>query len=502
MKTPGRGISLKWITLSAALAIACQGCGDSKPVARSWSENSATVADSGKVSGKTSQVAGSRIINGTTPDGRPVTYQVGPDGTYTEIPASSAAAALPAASSASGIAKNVNSAEIGVDSADYREPQTLTPFESGTIPPNAPQFHMQLERDAVNPMDKPEMGLHINPREWNEARFNPDRLSDRITSQGQRGVTQHTFAETGGDFNAHIDPTSKFIYMTTTRYSQAPQVAMQNVRSMAVTLLTEDNMSDMMPKVSPDNKWLAWCSNRYGNWDILVQRVGASPDSRPQQITRATEDDIHPSWSHDGRLLAFSRYNSMDGAWGIWVVDMQTRTLSYITEGLFPEFKPVGNDDANVYTMAYQRHRKRDVPWYSVWTIDSRVAADGSIEAVNYPQEIIGNDQWAAITPAWNPEGTHLVFASVRKSPLAQMQSRIYKADDIWVVRIDGNDLTQITSHSAPDWNPTWAKEEGNPFGRIYFTSLRNGHANIWSVKPIIAGLISDQRLGATAALR
>jgi len=131
------------------------------------------------------------------------------------------------------------------------------------------------------------------------------------------------------------------------------------------------------------------------------------------------------------------------------------------------------------------------VPWYSVWTLDIGYKF-GKIEAMSAPSEIIHSDQWAAITPSWSPDGNYLTFASVRKSPLTQHQARIYRADDIWVVRADGSDLTQITDHPAPDWNPSWAPEAGNPYGRIYFTSSRDGNPSIWSVRPLLPSMTRD----------
>lgn len=360
--------------------------------------------------------------------------------------------------------------------------------------PDEPQpGQMQQERDPVPGMAKNNQGIHYDPREWVANTYSPDSTAYLITSTSENGMTQQTFAEAGGCMQVHVDPQGKRMVFASTMYSKTPQICMQGTAAKAVTLLTEDTMSDMMPKFSPDGKLIAWCSDRYGNWDILLQNGDATPDSRPRQLTRSTDDEIHPTWSIDGRLVAFSRFNSMDGLWQIWVTDLKTRSISFVSEGLFPEFRTIPENlgGKTVYTLAYQRHRKRDIPWYSVWTIAVTVNDAGAVEAVNAPQEIIANDQWAAITPSWSPDGNYLVFASVRKSALAQWQARIYKPDDVWVVRVDGTDLTQITRHSAPDWNPTWAKEDNNLYGRIYFTSERTGHANIWSVRPVIAGLVA-----------
>ncbi|MCL2000377.1 MAG: hypothetical protein FWG74_03000, partial [Planctomycetes bacterium] len=365
------------------------------------------------------------------------------------------------------------------------------PFGSGALDGDWRHGERYPDMDPANPIQKEQMGVEYQPRHWVENMYNPNTLGLRLHGAGLiNGLTQNTFAEAGGDHNVSLDPTGKTMFFATTRMSKNPKLAMQDVDGKAWTLLTDDTMADMMPAVSPDGKWLAWCSNRYGNWSLLLRPLDSPSGSSPKQLTRTPDDDIHPSWAPDSEFLAFSRFNSMDGQWQIWVMDNRKKTFTAITEGLFPAFSPVVRrktpEGADVYTIAYQRHRQRDIPWFSIWTIDVALRPNGRIEALGSPKEIVSSNDWAAITPAWSPNGEYLAFASVRKSPLSQMQARIYRADDIWAVKLDGTDLTQITDHPAPNWYPFWAREEGSPVGRIYFTSNRKGNPTIWSVRPLL----------------
>ncbi|MDR1534392.1 MAG: hypothetical protein LBU64_04755 [Planctomycetota bacterium] len=353
--------------------------------------------------------------------------------------------------------------------------------------------------DPANPVQKGQMGVEYQPRNWVENLYNPNSLGLRTHRTGLiNGLVQNTFAEAGGDHNVTLDPSGRTMFYATTRMSKNPKLAMQEVNGKAWTLLTDDVMADMMPAVSPDGRWLAWCSNRYGNWSLLLRELEAPSGSSPKQLTRGPDDDIHPSWSPNSEFLAFSRFNSLDGQWQIWILDTGRKTFTAITEGLFPSFSPVVSrrtpEGAEVYAIAYQRHRQRDVPWFSIWTIEVALQPTGRLEALGSPKEIISSNDWAAITPAWSPDGRYLAFASVRKSPLSEMQARIYRADDIWAVKLDGTDLTQITDHPAPDWYPFWGREAENPVGRIYFTSSRKGNPTVWSVRPLMPGLLGDLR--------
>ncbi|MBN1257246.1 MAG: PD40 domain-containing protein [Planctomycetes bacterium] len=360
-----------------------------------------------------------------------------------------------------------------------------------------------LESDPVQPGEKRQMGIQYDPEVFEQGAYRPDQLRNMISSKGFDGLAQQTFAEAGGDFDVDIDFSGTLMAYASTRYKKTSDICLQSVKGSAVTLHTSDPADDMMPKFSPNGRELAWCSNRYGNWDILISPTNRTARTRPQQLTRSTEDDLHPSWSPDAYwaadpeqavgLIAFARYSAMDAAWRIWVMDIKTRTPSAITEGIYPEFNPIIEtmDDQTVYTILYQKHRQRDIPWFSVWMIKITMNADGAVELANSPTEIIANDKWAAINPSWSPDGRYIAFAAVRKSPMAQWESRIYRADDIWIVKVDGTDLTQITAHSAPDWSPVWARDPDpkNKVGRLYFNSLRNGYENIWSVSPIVAGM-------------
>jgi len=228
-------------------------------------------------------------------------------------------------------------------------------------------------------------------------------------------------------------------------------------------------------------------------WNLLAREIDAPPQAAPTRLTQSETDDIHPTWSHDGRLLAFSRYNPMDARWELWVMDFPRRTLTCVGPGLFPSFCPVARrqmaEGQPVYTLAYQDHRQRDIPFYSLWTMDVAFRY-GKIEAVGAPAEVVASSEWAAITPSWSPSGEYLAFATVRQSPLARAQGRLYRADQVWVVRADGADLTPVTSHAAPNWYPCWAPEDNNPMGRLYFTSSRSGYPNVWSVRPNVPGLM------------
>jgi Tol biopolymer transport system component len=67
--------------------------------------------------------------------------------------------------------------------------------------------------------------------------------------------------------------------------------------------LTDNWFEDIDPAWSPDGKEIAFASNRCGNYDIYVMRADGSGVKR---LTRNPADDVEPGWSPDGKRIVFA----------------------------------------------------------------------------------------------------------------------------------------------------------------------------------------------------
>lgn len=77
-----------------------------------------------------------------------------------------------------------------------------------------------------------------------------------------------------------------------------------------------------------------------------------------------------------------------------------------------------------------------------------------------------------AMNPRWSPDDTQLVFGSMKKDK---------KDSDLYIIDIDGNNLTQLTINKSYDGQPYWTTD-----GYIYFVSDRgnnDGNYQIWRFK-------------------
>jgi tricorn protease len=70
-----------------------------------------------------------------------------------------------------------------------------------------------------------------------------------------------------------------------------------------VQRLTDNKARDVYPRFSPDGQWIAFSSNREGNYDVYVIPVAGG---KPRQLTFHSADDTVVGWTTDGRKVLFS----------------------------------------------------------------------------------------------------------------------------------------------------------------------------------------------------
>ena len=234
--------------------------------------------------------------------------------------------------------------------------------------------------------------------------------------------------------------------------------------------LTNNPAGDWNPSWSPDGKRIVFESRRDGHVmngiptaEIYVMDADGGNQRR---LTNNPSSDSSPSWSPDGKRIAFD--SNRDGPFNreIYVIDADGGNLQRLTnnpdddgwaDDRYPSWSPDG--ERIVFGARRDGHfENKFAVTYEIYVMD----ADGRNQ--RRLTENRNNDRY----PVWSPDGKRIAFMADRKGNFEQF--------DIYVMDADGGNEQNLTQHRAWDWSPSWSPD-GN---RIVFDSRRDGNGEIY----------------------
>ena len=230
--------------------------------------------------------------------------------------------------------------------------------------------------------------------------------------------------------------------------------------------LTDNSDGDADPVWSPDGKRIAFKSDRDGHvnvhgWPTHDIYVMDADGSNPQNLTNNPADDWDPSWSPDGKRIAFT--SRRDGFFNIevYAMDADGSNLQNLTNN--------PRDDRNPSWSPYGAHivfsARRKGHFENKFSITHEVYVmnvDGGNQRRLTDNR---NNDW---DPVWSPDGKRIAFEADRKGNLEKF--------DIYVMDADGGNLQKLTNHRAWDGSPSWSPDGE----RIVFHSERDGNYEIY----------------------
>ena len=219
--------------------------------------------------------------------------------------------------------------------------------------------------------------------------------------------------------------------------------------------LTNNFDNDWSPSWSLDGNRIVFFSNRdrhvhVNGWPTYEIYVMDADGGNPQNLTNSPNDDRNPSWSPDGKRIVFvsdrDGFKNDDGviADEIYVMDADGNNPQNLTNDLNDDRNPSWSPDGKRIAFVSQRegHFKGAAGITDeIYVMD----ADGGNQ-----RRLTENRQndW---DPVWSPDGKRIAFASDRKGDLVNFE--------IYVMDADGGNQRRLTENRVYDWSPSWSRD-------------------------------------------
>lgn len=208
---------------------------------------------------------------------------------------------------------------------------------------------------------------------------------------------------------------------------------------------------------SPDGKTLCFTEFRGGHNGVYL--VDAEKGSVVRQISNGTDNDYAGQMSKDGNLIFFHKGEGMS-AYSLWSFDRQTNLFSNYSRGMSPVLDP---GEADVLYCSRFTDRKESEIW--------RLNTSTGVEEI-----ILSQPGRSFTTPQLSPDGRWLLVTGTSIGEKGKNFNT-----DIFAIRVDGSQFTQLTYHPGNDLSAVWSPDGHS----IYFVSQRgskDGLYNVWKM--------------------
>ncbi len=219
----------------------------------------------------------------------------------------------------------------------------------------------------------------------------------------------------------------------------------------AVQRITDNSAREVYPRFSPDGRWIAFSSNRYGNYDVFV--VPATGGT-PVRLTYHTGTDDVVGWTRDSQQIIF-RSGRGDGAFPNVAVLYQVPATGGMEKplpldwGFWGSYSPDGKSLAfNRHPAVWSRQHYRGSYAADLWTTNLSTGTS---------TKLLGDERYNRYWPMWGADDAIYFVAdplpndkSVKPGSFDVRKS----ANNIYKTPAKGGQPVQVTRHT--DGNLFW----------------------------------------------
>jgi Tol biopolymer transport system component len=221
------------------------------------------------------------------------------------------------------------------------------------------------------------------------------------------------------------------------------------------------NAGDLPFAWSPDAQQIAFTPGIPGLRSPLSNPeidVAAADGTDVRLLTHGPSDTAAmPTWSPDGKRIAFEAWNDDEQRWAIYVIGADGKGMRMLTRGgddLSPDWSPDGS------WIVFER---------GITGLLSMMLVHPDGTGLHRIAKLIGGPQ--CLCPDWSPDGSKIAYQ-------ASTSLSTQRFPEIFVMNSNGGGRTRLTRNRVRDENPDWSPDGT----RIAFYSERFGNAEIFVI--------------------
>jgi Tol biopolymer transport system component len=219
-------------------------------------------------------------------------------------------------------------------------------------------------------------------------------------------------------FYPSLSPDGQTVYFVS-RHGGGFDIYSIDINGKDLRRLTQGIGSLYAPELSPNGERIIFTKNKEGLW--IMRADGRNP----HPIT--DRDDVDPTWSPDGSLIAFA--SARNGSRQLYIMKPDGSNIRQVTDlndmGGRSSWSPDGTK------LAFYRGAAGDHDIYII-----------NIDGTGLKRLTDGGDN---LGPSWSPDGNWIAFTSFRDGN-----------NNIYIMRPDGTEAIRLTEDLISEWQPRW----------------------------------------------
>lgn len=321
---------------------------------------------------------------------------------------------------------------------------TITPSTGPTAvvspspPPGGP-----LGRDVTPPPLTPGTGEGPEPQgvivflSWRDG--NREIYSINVDGTNPKNLTN----DPGVDENPDVSPDGGQVVWSSDRDEGQLHLYVMDIDGSNVRQLTSGSGGEGSPRWSPDGKQIAY--NRGGSI-FVMDAAGGEPrvvlkGENPATTGPCQFGAFPGGWSPDGQKITYYSAEATQGSSYICTVSVDGSNVTVVDDVPGYHAEPTWSRDGRYLAFRSIRGGNHDVYTYDFDAGTERRLTDA-------PE--------LDIEPNWSPDGEWIVFGSGRDSATTRSDEYPVCCVDIYIMRKDGSDVRRVTMHVAKDSEPVW----------------------------------------------